>query len=262
MTPMQRLRDLFQPLDRLKYLAWKKARLGAPTVFRLRTGERLFLRAEPAADVATAFEIFVAEVYRQVGPEPDPSVRRIVDVGANVGMSLVYWARRYPNARLVAFEPHPVHLASLRRNLEENGISDRVELHAAAACAHAGTVQLTDDEVCSSVVSEPNGRTRTRSIEAVDFFAALGPGPIDLMKMDIEGGEYELLGDARFTALRIPLLVLEWHNTTEHPDGRKWCEDRLSSLGYTVVPGKWSSDDVGQLWGFRDLDRSLPTAAT
>ncbi|HEY0468138.1 MAG TPA: FkbM family methyltransferase [Polyangiaceae bacterium] len=231
-----------------------------PAIFRLRTGERLFLRGEPAADVATAFEIFVAEVYRHVGPEPDPSVTRIVDVGANVGMSLVYWASRYPNARLVAFEPHPVHVASLKRNLEENGISDRVELHAAAACAHAGTVQLTDDEVCSSVTTKSTARTR--SIEAVDFFAAIGSEPIDLMKMDIEGGEYELLGDPRFSALRIPRLVLEWHNTSEHPDGRKWCEERLSSLGYTVVPGKWSSEEVGQLWGFRGVARSPAKAAT
>jgi FkbM family methyltransferase len=250
---MQRLRDLFQPIDRLKYLAWKAAKLGTPAVFRLRTGEKLFLRGAPAADVATAFEIFVAEVYRQLGPEPDHSVTRIVDVGANVGMSLVYWATRYPNARIVAFEPHPVHVASIKRNLEENGISDRVELHPVAACANAGTVHLTDDEVCSSVTTEPNARTR--SIEAVDFFKTLGSEPIDLMKMDVEGGEYELIGDPRFAALRIPRLVLEWHNTTEHPDGRKWCEERLSSFGYTVVPGKWSSDDVGQLWGFRDLAR-------
>jgi FkbM family methyltransferase len=245
---MERLRDLFQPIDHLKYLAWKTAKLGTPAIFRLRTGERLFLRGQPATDVATAFEIFVAEVYRQVGPEPDPDVKRIVDVGANVGMSLVYWARRYPNARLVAFEPHPIHVASLKRNLQENGISDRVELHAVAACAHARTVQLTDEEVCSSITTRPNARTR--SIEAVDFFATLGSEPIDFMKMDIEGGEYELLGDPRFAALRVPCLVLEWHNTTEHPDGRQWCEDRLRSLGYTVVPGRWTTSEVGQLWGF------------
>jgi FkbM family methyltransferase len=251
---MQRLRDLFRPIDHFKYLAWKAARISSPATFRLRTGERLFLRSAPATDATTAYEIFVAEVYRQVGPEPDPSVTRIVDVGANVGMSLIYWARHYPNAKLIAFEPHPVHVASLRRNLERNGISHRVELHAAAACAHASTVQLTDDEHCSSVTT--NGNVQTLSIEAVDFFATLGSAPIDLLKMDIEGGEYELLGDPRFADLRIPRLVLEWHKTTEHPNGREWCEQRLTSLGYTVVPGKWSSDQNGLLWGFRNAAHS------
>jgi FkbM family methyltransferase len=257
---MQRLRDLFQPIDHLKYLAWKAARISSPATFRLRTGEKLRLRSAPATDATTAFEIFVAEVYRQVGPERDPSVSTIVDVGANVGMSLIYWASHYPNAKLIAFEPHPVHVASLRQNLENNGIAHRVELHAAAACARAGTVQLTDEEHCSSVTTQSTGRTR--SIEAVDFFAAIGSATIDLLKMDIEGGEYELLGDPRFAALRVPRLVLEWHKTREHPDGRKWCEQRLTALGYTVVPGKWSSEENGLLWGFRNVTQPLAKPAS
>lgn len=253
---MRRLRDLLVTRDRVKYLAWKAGRIRRPATFRLRSGERIYLRAAPATDVLTAYEMFVAEVYRDVGPEPNPAVKRVVDVGANVGLSLVYWANRYPKAALVAFEPHPVHLASLRRNLEINGIADRVQVHAAAACTAPGTAHLSDEENCSAVV---DGKTTgAQRVEAVDFFASIGIEPIDLLKIDIEGGEYALLEDARFAALRVSRLVLEWHKTDEHPEGRQWCERQLESMGYTVVPGKWSSEQNGLLWGFRRPDSQTP----
>ena len=95
-------------------------------------------------------------------------------------------------------------------------------------------------------------------METVDFFASLGAGPIDLLKMDIEGGEYELLEDPRFAALPVSRLVLEWHKTIDHPDGKAWCERRLTSLGYTVVQGKWSSEHNGLLWGFRNAHLPAP----
>jgi len=77
-------------------------------------------------------------------------------------MSLIYWAEHYPNAKLIAFEPHPVHVESLKRNLEEDRISHRVELYAAAACCRAGTVLLSDAEHCSSVTTMQRQPARSR----------------------------------------------------------------------------------------------------
>lgn len=246
---MQRLRDILTSIDRVRYLAWRARRSQQPATFRLRSGERLFLRAPPATDTLTAYEIFVAEVYRSVGPNPDNSVRRIVDVGANVGFSLLYFGSRYPNAQMIAFEPHPVHVSSLKKNLELNNLTSRVTLHPVAACSRSGTVRLSDEENCSSVV--PGEGPRAIEVAAADFFEKVGTEPVEILKMDIEGGEYDLLRDPRFAGLDVRTIVLEWHRSKLHPDGRDWCVRRLRDLGYSVTTGLWTSDVNGLLWGFR-----------
>jgi FkbM family methyltransferase len=247
---MHSLRDLFTGVDHARYLAWRARKSSRPAAFSLRDGQRLLLRPPPATDTTTAFEIFVAEVYRSVGPARDASFTRIVDVGANVGFSLLYWAKHYPSAELIAFEPHPVHVDSIRENLKINGLSSRVKLHAAAASTRPGVLSLTDEEHCSTTLARAGAKSF--QVEAIDFFDAVGDEPIDLLKLDIEGGEYQLLADARFAALPVRTCVLEWHKTPEHPDGRAWCEERLRSAGFVVRQGLWSSEVNGLLWGFRD----------
>ena len=81
---MKRLRDLLTPLSLLRYLAWRAFPAGRQVTVRLRTGERFSLRPEPAEDLATAFELFVAEVYRPPFPVDTAATRRIVDVGEGV----------------------------------------------------------------------------------------------------------------------------------------------------------------------------------
>ncbi|WP_141332282.1 FkbM family methyltransferase [Myxococcus sp. AB025B] len=243
---MQRLRDHLTPLSQLRYLAWRAMPLGREVTVKLRSGERLSLRPPPAEDLATAYEMFVAEVYRPPFSVQSDATLRIVDVGANCGHSLLFWAKHYPRAHVVAFEPHPVHLAMLERNLALNALTPRVSLHRAAAGVSAGEVGLIDAESASTIVDASEGRSLR--VPLVDFFEAIGDEPIDLLKMDIEGGEYALMEDPRFARLKIRTLIMEWHRTRERPDGKAWCEQRLAALGYEVTQGIWSSEVNGLLW--------------
>ncbi|WP_164008103.1 FkbM family methyltransferase [Pyxidicoccus trucidator] len=246
---MMRLRDLLTPLSRLRYLAWRALPLGRRLTVRLRSGERLMLRPLPATDLDTAFELFVAEVYRPPFPVEPDATRRIVDVGANCGHSLIFWGRQYPRSHVVAFEPHPTHLDLLERNVALNALSGRLTLHRAAAGVSAGEVQFLDAENRSSIVDAASGPTLR--VPLVDFFDTVGPEPIDLLKMDIEGGEYPLLKDPRFARLQVRTLVMEWHRTSEHPDGKAWCERALAEMGYEVRAGIWTGEENGLLWARR-----------
>jgi FkbM family methyltransferase len=70
-------------------------------------------------------------------------VRRIVDVGGNVGYSLVFWCLSYPHARILTYEPHPLHCEIIRWHLDANGLSDRVTvLQAGAAVKSSSEVLL------------------------------------------------------------------------------------------------------------------------
>jgi hypothetical protein len=69
----------------------------------------------------------------------------------------------------------------------------------------------------------------------VDFFESVGTQTIDILKIDIEGGEFALLGDPRFENLQVRNLVMEYHDNETYPDAGAWCEGRLRDLGYNVM---------------------------
>ena len=85
----------------------------------------------------------------------------------------------------------------------------------------------------------------------VDFFEDVGAAPFDLLKLDIEGGEYAILGDDRFARLKPRRIALEWHTRPEVPDGRGWCVERLKGLGYQVTDGNLQHDGGGMLWAWQ-----------
>jgi FkbM family methyltransferase len=208
----------------------------------------LSLRPLPFWDISTAYGVFVTEEYHCPREGALARVRRIVDLGANVGMTCIYLLDRYPDAHIIAFEPHPLHVEMLRKTLAMNNLSERVTLHAAAAGTTDHDCFVTDDEIRSLITAEGGtGRLATR---VEDFFAAVGDAPIDLLKMDIEGGEYALLDDPRFERLQIGAMVMEWHNTKEKPQGRNWCKQRLGEMGYEVHDGAVVAPEHGLLWAF------------
>jgi hypothetical protein len=68
--------------------------------------------------------------------------------------------------------------------------------------------------------------------------------------MDIEGGEWPILADERFSGP--PLLVLEYHPTgcpSDDPHGH--VDELLHRAGYDIVPIYRGPDGHGMLWGIR-----------
>jgi FkbM family methyltransferase len=208
----------------------------------------MVLRPPPLHDLEIAHEIFVGGAYlppRKMDPD---TIRRVVDVGANVGFSCLWWLSQFPNAHIQAFEPHPAHIPQIRRNLATNSWSDRVVVCAAAAAPSAGRMSLSDRGPESSLIENPEAGML--DVTAIDWFGEIGAEPIDLLKIDIEGGEYALLADPRFEDLPIATLVLEWHLTVERPDGADWCRRRLEQMGFETVGVPGHSPATGLIWAF------------
>lgn len=128
---MRHFRDTLTLPSRLAYLCWCVLRLKRPLEVRMKRDERILMRQVPAEDDGAAREVFVDQNYDNPRKTGDP-VRRVVDLGANIGCSCLYWVREYPGCTIEAFEPHPVHLSLLQENLRRNLLSDRTRLE------HAG----------------------------------------------------------------------------------------------------------------------------
>lgn len=233
----------------LKYAAWRLVESQSKVRVRLVSGSRLELRPQPFGDLFNATEIFVHEVYRCPCPELLSSVETVVDVGANIGLSCLYWAHLFASAKIFAFEPHPVHVEMLKRHLQLNDLMDRVTVFNGAAGPSDGEAVLSDASLCSSLVTaDESGGQR---VPVFDLYRVLGNRRIDLMKMDVEGYEYPILSDDRFASLLPRTIVMEWHNTSAYPNGKAWCMSRLTGLNYRVLEGNDSQPDTGILWAFR-----------
>jgi FkbM family methyltransferase len=249
MATQPRLRDRLDPYSQAKYVAWRALeRAGhASSVVVTVTGggPRLRLRSPPARDAAIAYELFVEELYRMPLEKVRGHVKCVVDLGANAGFAIAYMARLLPEARFIAFEPNPTLVKALYHNIRLNRLEPRVSVHAAAACVADGVVDLSDEEAESTLLIRPG--VPTLRVPAEDVFTAVNADRVDLLKMDIEGAEYPILADPRFAELGPGAVVMEWHSTEDHPDGRRWCTERLESLGYSVDPYRELSARTGML---------------
>jgi len=230
----------------VRYAWWRLRGRRSVARLNLRRGPDILMRPSGAGnnDYGVAYEIFVHRHYACPRPLPAASVDLIVDLGANVGFSCLYWLSQYPVAKVVALEPHPDHFAQCRANLALNDVLPRVELHCAAAGVAPRQIALSDAGTSSAVVS-PGASGITAPM--LDIFTMLSGREIDILKLDIEGGEYAILADPRFELQRPRCLVMEWHGG---PTDRDWCLSRLNALAYDTVE-LFDNGSYGMLWAFR-----------
>jgi len=154
-----------------------------------------------------------------LGPAPT-----IIDGGAHVGVASAWFARRYPGALVLAFEPNPDTFALLRRNLRRNGLR-RVAAFNAAIAPTAGATPLWTipggDWGDSAIGHGWPGDQPVRRVEAPAVtLSSLLEGPVDLLKLDIEGVEAAVLAEAAPRLGRVRRLVLEFHGSARNPANR------------------------------------------
>ena len=147
-------------------------------------------------------------------------IRSVVDVGAHVGAFSCWVTCRAPSSRVVAFEPEPRNFSDLEANVSRNNLGERVSLVNAAASSEDGVVELRvrgDDRQLSSLVASSGDAIPVRAVDLNQYVRTNLDGPIDLVKMDVEGAEWGILASIRDdTWARISRLVLEVHIFGSH----------------------------------------------
>jgi FkbM family methyltransferase len=189
-------------------------------------------------------EVFVDGVYDL--PPGVPAPRRIADLGGNVGMFALFSAIHWPEAELVAFEPDPANAEKYRWTMEHNNL--RGELIQACATTRDGTLRFAAGRGSLAHVTDDGSGSE---VSAVDVFPYLET--VDLIKMDIEGGEWPLLLDPRFPELAAHTVLMEYHpHLCPDQDPRAAAVSALTSADYTPQLIFHDSDSgVGMLRGFK-----------
>lgn len=201
---------------------------------------------------------------------PPPAVRellsnrdgdlRVLDLGGNIGCFGLLLLDQYPSASLTAFEPDPSNLDVLKRCIAQNGYEEQWRVVEACATPADGETSFVGGQGALSRVPLPgdvSGDAPTITVPTVDVFPYLDG--IDLLKIDIEGGEWALLNDPRFETARPGAILLEWH-TYDCPEDnpRRAAASHLEGLGYTIlhekpppVPDSEPLYGAGTLWAWR-----------
>jgi FkbM family methyltransferase len=160
---------------------------------------------------------------------------RILDCGANVGLASLFFKRRYPTARITAFEADPAIAALLEYNLRANNAAD-VEVVAAAVWTEAGEIAFHADGADAGAVMSPGAASHAAlQVPTVRLADRLGREHIDLLKLDIEGAEAAVLADCAAGLDNVSALLLEVHEF--NPDRRNTPEllRLLSERGFTYA---------------------------
>ncbi len=145
-------------------------------------------------DLLALREVFSARDYEVELAEPPA---RIVDLGANIGAASVFFATRWPDARVLALEPDPDTFERLVRNTAPfAGVSAERLAVAGAPGELRVRPSAWGDSLTSSTLS---GAGEGRPVPAVtlDEIVEHCGGRIDLLKFDIEGMELEMLRAAK-----------------------------------------------------------------
>lgn len=160
------------------------------------------------SDLGVLHEVFVIEQYKLNDTAKEPKL--IFDLGANVGYTILYFRSIFPTARIIAVEALPQTVLKLQKNIADQ---DNIEVVAKAVTDRSGSVTFYDypaSSMSSSMVRR-HDQANSYQVPAITLNDLVTTyGPPDLIKIDIEGAEYQVLNN--FDNLnRVPQIIGEVH---------------------------------------------------
>ncbi len=169
-------------------------------------------------------EIFTRRSFDADFGKSDPL---IYCCGANIGLELFFFKKRFPQARLRAFEADPAIAKMLAENVAANKLQ-HVDVTAAAVWKENGSLPFRPDGALGGKAGEGNA-----SVPAIRLSDELRKEQeVDLLIMDIEGAELEVLRDCREQLGKVKRLFVEWHGSVSRPQDLPELLQLLSDAGF------------------------------
>ena len=154
-------------------------------------GGQIALVLEGPDDMVTVHEVFCGRAY-----PVNREATVVVDIGANIGISALFFLTEAPRCRVHLFEPNPALIARLRSNL--SAFAERIAVNELAVATHGGSTQFGVEPTgrYGGIVVMARAETiqvPCRPVAEVIEEVLEEEQRIDLLKVDTEGTELELL---------------------------------------------------------------------
>lgn len=183
---------------------------------------------DSASFISTFHQIFEAQIYRF---QPNTDRPFILDCGANIGLSVIYFKQLYPQSIIVAFEPDREIFETLCRNVASFGYDD-VRFVNKAVWNSETEFDFTRDGSDAGRLSLPNDQP-TNVVKTVRLKDYLNH-KIDLLKLDIEGAETQVLQDCADVLNNVEALFVEYHSFVEEPQSLHTVTNILAQAGFRL----------------------------
>jgi FkbM family methyltransferase len=167
------------------------------------------------SDLPTYDQVFINKEYEFIVEE---SPRVIIDAGANIGLTSIYFANMYPECRIIAIEPEASNYIILKMNIA--AYSNIIPLNAALWDKNEEVILIdpglgkwgfitregdSNETYLGNMCHKVKGMTIDKIME--DH----GLEKIDILKIDIEGAEREVFSNSSSWIGKVDALIIELH---------------------------------------------------
>lgn len=186
------------------------------TIASLKSRPSFFVRSTGSgSDLAVYQQVFIESEYEYHCVK---EVNTIVDAGANIGCSAVYFAENFPQARIYSIEPSTGNFELLRKNTES---ISRIKCLQAALWPRTVELEIIDrgEGAWSLQVGEFQAATpqqkcneRIPGVTLHELRQRWKLPTIDILKIDIEGGERDVFEEGEALLEGVNVLIVETHD--------------------------------------------------
>lgn len=183
-------------------------------IIRLRNGLQFFIRTKTDNDFEILNDISISKLYmpnRNFIPKKGDI---IVDIGAHIGVYSILCARIHSSIRLFSYEPSEENYYLFNKNIKLNKISNISPFKEGIAGKKGSRTLIIDKEHSGrhSMITGEGKKEKINCITLKDVFEKNKIKKCDILKMDIEGAEYEVLFNTPHTYFnKINNIVIEYH---------------------------------------------------
>jgi FkbM family methyltransferase len=188
-------------------------------------------------DLFVFHEIFLSKCY-WIPPHwlAEGEVKTVVDLGAHLGFTTLFFSQYFPAAHYVCIEPNPANVALLRQNV----VALRQNVHVVeGAVGGAASVQQFDTTGASwqgrLIAGQGDGHA-VRCLNIPEIQAMTGFSRIDLLKVDIEGAERLLFHSSPDWLKQVKVIVIELHDGY----GIDAFQADIAPMGLIAIPARSS----------------------
>lgn len=189
---------------------------GNNILYRFRSGEVIECRTK-STDINEAVVVLsgieYAEQYCILDTKDKPI---IIDIGANIGSFSIYSHRisKRLGPMIYAFEPHPDNANLTEANFRRNGLVNyNIVQKAVAGVDGVASFDISGAFDSFKLNTNSTDTIQVKTIKLSTFCSSNNIEKIHLLKMDIEGGEYDVIeNDLNFIKEKVEVMFIEYHN--------------------------------------------------
>jgi len=200
-------------------------------------------------------EIFKDEIYNFHCNNMSPF---IIDAGANIGVSIIYFKKKYPNSKIIAFEPDKFIFNVLKKNIYNFSFCD-ITLINKGLWDKDGIFDFRSEGSDSGRVINSNSDDINKSVELTSLKNYIDR-KIDFLKIDIEGAETKVLIDIQKQLHFVEKIFIEYHSFKDQKQTLNEVINILTKAGFRLYissPSLLSLSPFMKLNSYNDMDMQL-----